>query len=615
VSTADEELRAIRWEFGQLAARLERLEKEMRGAPNVGAAPAAPAAPVAPPRAESNDEAIRRRLGLPGGIRGSEIPRTAAESARATAQLETHIGAHWLNRIGIAAVLIGVALFLKYAFVNNWVGPAGRISIGLFAGIAVVAWSERFRAKGFALFSYGLKAVGTGTLYLSLWAAFSMYHLMGSGLAGLAMFVVTASTVAMAIAEDAEILAAFALVGGFATPLLLSTGENKEIQLFSYIALLDIASVVLVTRKPWRRLLLMSFVGTLFLYAGWYSEFYDLSQLTPTMAFAALFFMIFAAAPLLARKPDVPSGSPSELMLALPLANAIVYFAQVYLMLELIAKPASAWFALALAAVYVALSRVSTERTGDPEVAERLRFVHLALAIGFVTIAIPIRLDEHWITIGWAVEAAALLWVGERTSSRLLTGFGAVALALAVIRLVGIDDSRAATQLLNARLATNAVVIAVLGLLVRATAGRTDESGRLANRAAIISLNVLALSALSLEVRDHFTVERGNGTMANADWHALRIQEGFTYSALWMAYGAMLMTVGFSRRSTIVRWLGLLLIAATIVKVFVYDVSELDKVYRVAAFIVLGVLLLSISFVYQRGWLDLPGGEKAPSDA
>jgi len=78
-----------------------------------------------------------------------------------------------------------------------------------------------------------------------------------------------------------------------------------------------------------------------------------------------------------------------------------------------------------------------------------------------------------------------------------------------------------------------------------------------------------------------------------------------------MAYGAMLMVIGFFRRSAFVRWQALLLIAATIIKVFVYDVSQLDRGYRIVSFIVLGALLLAISFVYQRDWLQLSGKKKA----
>src|SRR5438270_7427426 len=82
-----------------------------------------------------------------------------------------------------------------------------------------------------------------------------------------------------------------------------------------------------------------------------------------------------------------------------------------------------------------------------------------------------------------------------------------------------------------------------------------------------------------------------------------------------MGYGAILMVIGFWRRSAFVRWQGLLLIAATIVKVFVYDVSQLDRGYRILSFIGLGILLLAISFAYQRDWLQLGSGKRAGGES
>ena len=73
-----------------------------------------------------------------------------------------------------------------------------------------------------------------------------------------------------------------------------------------------------------------------------------------------------------------------------------------------------------------------------------------------------------------------------------------------------------------------------------------------------------------------------------------------------MAYGGVLMAIGFRRASAFVRWQALVLVAMTTVKVFVYDTSQLDRIYRIMSFIVLGVLLLAISFAYQRKWLKLP---------
>ncbi|MGB9404086.1 MAG: DUF2339 domain-containing protein, partial [Candidatus Acidiferrales bacterium] len=105
-------------------------------------------------------------------------PNLFSASPREDAGLEKQIGQFWLNRIGIVALLFGVSYFLKYAFENNWIGPAGRVVIGLLAGIALIVWSERFRSRGRAAFSYSLKAAGIGTLYLSLWGSFQVYHLI-----------------------------------------------------------------------------------------------------------------------------------------------------------------------------------------------------------------------------------------------------------------------------------------------------------------------------------------------------------------------------------------------------------------------------------------------------
>jgi uncharacterized membrane protein len=513
-------------------------------------------------------------------------------------------------------VLIGVSYFLKYAFDNNWIGPTGRVVIGLVAGIAIVLWSERFRGRGYRVFSYSLKAVGIGILYLSLWAAFQTYALVPSGVAFAMMLAVTAATAVMAWTQDAEILAAFAMVGGFATPLLLSTGQNRELALFSYVAILDVAALTLVILKPWRRLLVLSYAGTLALYIGWYSRFYDSEQLGLTVTFATLFFAIFAVSPLVARHGEKRGELSDSVPLFLALVNAAGYFLQIYMMYEAIDSRDTAWFALALAAVYIFLGRQTKARLRTAEITRTVDLLHLALAIGFITVAIPIRLDAHWITMGWFVEAAVLLWVADRIGSELLNTFAVGALALGVGRLLLIDNFHVTTPIFNTRMATYAVAIAVLGAVAAYGSRRKDEIGRVAATVCVVALNLLALIALSREVDDYYRQEMANLSGQRhwnpADWsisQRLKITRDFTYSALWMAYGALLMVVGFWRRSAFVRWQALALIAFTIGKVFLYDVSELDRGYRILSFIVLGVLLLAISFVYQRDWLRLSGHE------
>jgi uncharacterized membrane protein len=591
-----------------LTARVHRLETLLR------VSPPAPAPPTSVPiEEEVPAQPVRsRELTQPAPPPPKfAIPSKVVERS----DLEARIGSHWLNRIGIAAVLIGVSYFLKYAFDSGWIGPAGRIAIGLIAGIGVVLWSERFRTRDYRVFSYSLKAVGIGVLYLSLWAAFQVYQLIPSGAAFFCMLAVTASTCALAITQDAEILAVFAITGGFSTPVLLSTGVNHEVVLFSYITVLDVGILALVAFKPWRRLLWLGFTGTLALYVGWAVEYYTRNEIEPTLIFATLFFIVFAIAPLFMLRQEKGGG---VMPLAFAFVNAATYFLQAYAMITEISNAAMAWFSLALAAVYIGLNQIRP-RTPDKAAEANLRLMHLALAVGLITVAIPIRLEAHWITIGWFVESAVLLWLGKRIKADLLNAFALTALLLGVGRLLIYDNFQNTAVILNMRMLVYAVAIAVLGLIAYYATKRQDDLANNIGRAAAVALNILALRALTLEVEDYYsrqmhTVAAGNWRLTN--WTEIRIARDFTYSALWMGYGAVLMIIGFWRRSAFIRWQALTLIAITTVKVFVWDTHELDRIYRILSFVVLGVLLLAVSFAYQRDWLKLaPRKNSAAGDS
>ena len=129
------------------------------------------------------------------------------------------------------------------------------------------------------------------------------------------------------------------------------------------------------------------------------------------------------------------------------------------------------------------------------------------MAIGFITIAIPIRLDAHWITIGWFVEAGVLLWVGNRTKSDFLNVLALIALILGVARLLLIDNFHTTQLIFNMRMATYAVAVAVLGTVAWYAAQRSDEPASTVAAVAVVALNILALIALSREVADYYSRE------------------------------------------------------------------------------------------------------------
>jgi uncharacterized membrane protein len=623
MANPQDELEALRAQVASLTARVHRLEQSADVEPPFASAtPTPPPPPIArtpaeqPPITISREDAERRGVPTPPPLIPNiptrpnvAAPKFGQMPQRSSEDLEGTIGKLWLNRIGIVAILIGVAYFLKYAFDSGWIGPGGRVAIGLIAGIAVVVWSESFRRKGSAAFSYSLKAVGIGILYLSLWAASQYFHLVPASVAFVAMILVTASTITLALTQDAEILAVYAMIGGFSTPALVSTGENHEIILFSYVLLLDLAILAMVAFKPWRRIVWGAMLGTGVMYIGWAAQYYDSSERAVTVLFASAFFAIFALVPLLTplTRSRWHRGMSITLML-LPLVNGAAYFLALYAMYDRETVTLT-WYALALAAVYLLLSSQFKRRVdSEPDVVKTVNLLHVAVAIAFITIAIPLKLDAHWITIGWLIESAVLLFVGVKSDAHFLRIFAGCTLALGVCRLLFIDNFSTQMLVFNARFATFLVAIAIMAGIVVAGNRFASEREKPFIMMAGIALNVLALITLTREANDYFSRHIAETYQLHNMYEASRQLEtarDFSFSAIWIVYGAALMVVGFWKRSAFIRWQAMVLLAVTIAKVFLYDSRELQQVYRILSFIALGVMLMAVSYAYHRDWFKL----------
>jgi uncharacterized membrane protein len=604
-----DELRALRELVAQLTGRVYRLEQLLH-APSSPLVPGKPASEYAPraPGSEARELETPSTISAPApGVRLETVPSPPDS-------LERRIGSQWLNRIGVVAVLIGVSYFLKLAFDNGWVGPGLRVLIGLIAGVGLCWWSERFRRPNSLAFSYSLKAVGAGILYLSLWASFQLYHLIPGAIAFLAMMLVTAVTAGISIAQDAELLAGLALLGGLLTPILCGTHENSEATLFAYLLLLSFGAFVLQRVKPWPRILFGAFLGCFLLGAAWYGSYYSDDQFAESLLLFTLLFALFAVAPLYAMLEPERDRTSQQTGLLLAIFNAAAYFSAVYSLLETsgtsVQSRASA-YALGLALVYAALAVAIDRRVDEhPGVERLLPVVHYGIAVAFLTIAIPLKLHEHWITLAWLLEGALVFWVGASTGRRLVKLFATVVFVLGLLRLLTLDlyNWRVQSPLFNARFATLAVAIAVLLWMIYLDYRSPHRlSGDTAMAVAVVVVNLLALFAVGMEIHDSFELRRRLLYADPEARHALQILCSFSYSAMIMFYGAGLMWLGFARRSALLRWQAILLIAATVIKVFLFDVWGLDHGWRVLSFIILGALLLAVSYAYQRDWIGLQG--------
>ncbi|HEY6357356.1 MAG TPA: DUF2339 domain-containing protein, partial [Vicinamibacterales bacterium] len=444
----------------RLRLKIEALERRIESLGGAAATPVTAPQPPVPAVAPSAAPTVPSELVVaappsvtpeqPTSKRPAVAPQPARAGAPAGMDLERLIGGKWLNWIGIAALLIGTAFFLKYAFDNNWIGPLGRVTIGLLAGTALVVYSQWLFKKTYVYFSEGVAGLGAGILFLSLYAAWSFYHLIPNLTAFGGMVAITAVLLGLALARDSQRIAVLALVGGFITPLLVSTGTDAQIQLFGYLALLNAGLLWVAHVRNWRSLPL-AFLFSLLYFWSWYGTYYDPSKLALTLGFATLFFVEFATLPAL-RALKTGTQYPEQVVLAL--LNTAWFVLALHVMLFDQHRWLLTVDVVVLAIVYLGLARFApAPKSGRP----LARVLYAGLALTLVTLAIPIRLAGAWITIGWAIEGAVLIWSGFSTNTRLLRSAGLTIFLLVAIRLV-VAPIEGGQLFLNPRFETFALV-------------------------------------------------------------------------------------------------------------------------------------------------------------
>lgn len=525
---------------------------------------------------------------------------TGTKPAASTESLESRLGSRVLSKVAVVLLLAGAAWFLKWAFDNRWVGPTGRVFIGLLAGAGVVVWSERFRRGGMAAFSYALKAVGSGVLYLSLWAGFQLYHLMPAPVALLAMIAVTAANAVLAFTQESPLLAGYALLGAYLTPALLSTGGNHEVFLFTYLFGVALSVAALLRLRPWPLLLCGALPATVAYYIAWYVAHYSADERAVTLLFSVLLWAAFAFVPVVAKEPD---GTIAGVLT--PLGAAAFGALAVYsVLVDSAARPWEPWASLSFAAAYLLLMRL--RRGGLPAP------MHLSLAVVFLTITIPLKATGRGITAGWLAEAVVLLWVAnlpqpDPRTRRALRLLACTSLLLGVGgALFGplLPFAHSGPAFLNRDFATSlgalAALTAAATVSLRAPQGDGHrEFGKsLAATAALLG-NLVLLVAMGREI--HHVYLQGPAT----GWASAREHADFTFSAWLTVQGIANLAAGFIRRVALLRWVGLLLLGVTLLKVFAYDMRSLGTGYHVLSYLGLGAILMAVSFAYQKDWLSL----------
>lgn len=434
-----------------IEARLARLEgTPARGAPDaaVDAGPARPAHPAADasagpsgvplPAAPTPAAGPARDPNLPPprpayGVGAARDPAEAAggrgprpgDAAPALATLRGWLaGGNTLTRVGVVILFIGVAFLLRYFAESAAVPLAAKLAAVGLGGVALaVAGARLVRARP----GYGLSLIGAGMgiVYLTVFAAYQLYDALPPLPALAALAATAGATVWLALRHDAQALAALAQAGGFAAPMLIDTGATSPVPLFTWFAVLDAAIFAIAWRRAWRALNVLGFVFTFALGLAWGWWFYRPAHYAAVQPFLLLFFLFYVGIAILHARRAAPGAiAPVDgiLVFGVPLVG---FALQAGIVRD--HHHGEAWSAVALAAFYAVLWLVLRRSAHEP--VARLAKAFAALAVVFGTLAVPFALDARWTSAGWALEAAAVYWLGALQRQRLARAF---ALAVAV---------------------------------------------------------------------------------------------------------------------------------------------------------------------------------------
>lgn len=328
-------------------------------------------------------------------------------------------GGNTVVRIGLVILFFGVGFLVKFAAEHSLLPVELRLAgAGLGALVLLVlGWRLKDRRPGYGL---SLQGGGIGLLYLTAFGAFRLYQLLPAMAAFALLAVIAAASAVLAVKQRAQALAVLGAAGGFLAPVLASTGEGSHVALFSYYALLNAGIFAVAWSQSWRGLNLVGFVFTFVIATLWGVTNYRPEYFATTEPFLILFYTFYLVIALryaLREAPQLKHYVDGTLVFGTPIVG--------FGLQSQLVRPyefALALSALALGALYLSLARWLWAKRG-----ESLRLLvesFIALGVVFLTLTLPLALDGRWTSAAWALEGAAVAWMGLRQQRRLAFAFG-----------------------------------------------------------------------------------------------------------------------------------------------------------------------------------------------
>lgn len=422
--------------------------------------------------------------------------------------VEVTIGTQWLNWVGMILVIVGVMFFLKYAYDNQWIGPTGRIALGAIGGVAALIIGEQSRRHGYPILFQALTGGGLATFYGCIYFSFQVYQLTGQTVAFLLSILVTGLAVIISVLHNAPVICLLGQLGGFLSPVLISTGQNRPTELFTFVSILNLATMGCAFYKNWQKVNTLAFFGTWIVFAGWAGNFYDESQIATALSFSCLFYLMFLIVPTLRASTRRENLTVENLWLVA--GDIVVEFVNNTILLYWDYR---AWLGLAVILQALTLFAMFAYWAWRCREDSKTRVILLFAALALVTAAIPIQFRFYGIPIGWALEALLLGFIGQQYRNWVFQFAAMAAIILAAGGLVARLPlhTELFTPVLNRSFGSWATVIAMafaLSAVLHRGQDRLEESLKQAPSVAFGLAVVLLCALIHMEISTFWSVRR-----------------------------------------------------------------------------------------------------------
>ncbi|NLK98678.1 MAG: DUF2339 domain-containing protein [Epulopiscium sp.] len=533
-----------------------------------------------------------------------KMPQKPKNFKKEVQNFEMELGGKWINRIGIIALILGSAFFLKYSFENNLIGPQVRILIGVILGIAMLVFGD-MQFKKYRIPAEGLMGGGIAVLCFTVYAAFSFYSFIGQNTAFILFILIVGVCTFLAIRNDTVTIMHLGVLTGFLAPFLVSGGESNDVFFFTYLVILNLGIMTISYYKSWKSLFYVAFFASHFCFSLWFlGTFFAFNAKVDSIQFftgfipMTIIFFEFLVVSILMNISSKNKKPYLKFDTFLIFMNAMVYYGEGYGMLSIFNDSLLGIFTIMIAIVFLGIYFGLKEYQ---EVNKGFLTSLLLAALLFITIAIPVQLEGRFLSLAWAVEGLMLSYLSTQAEFKKINfayiGVVGIALISLSVDLIHIGEELHRTPFININSITYVLsIIALFGVLWI----KREESS--INLILTVVLNLLLLVFFLTDtsnIIDRLIESARNAGQFDSIDNYMYMRD-LLQSLVILLYSIVLIVIGIIKNSKKIRIFSLSLFLLVIFKVFLNDLASLEGIYRILSFMALGVILIGISFIYQK---------------